>query len=72
MKLSVSITVNGRAYDREIEPRLLLVHFLRDSLALTGTKKGFASLTADERKAVAKKAAVGRRKAAAKRKKPAE
>ena len=40
MKLSVSITVNGRAYDREIEPRLLLVHFLRDSAALTGTKIG--------------------------------
>ena len=40
--------------------------------SVTGTKKGFASLTADERKAVAKKAAVGRRKAAAKRKKPAE
>jgi carbon-monoxide dehydrogenase small subunit len=40
MKLSVSITVNGRAYDREIEPRLLLVHFLRDSAGLTGTKIG--------------------------------
>ena len=40
MKLSVGITVNGRVYDREIEPRLLLVHFLRDSLALTGTKIG--------------------------------
>ena len=40
MKLSVSITINGRAYDREIEPRLLLVHFLRDRAALTGTKIG--------------------------------
>src|SRR6266571_6537242 len=40
MKLSVSISVNGRRYDREIEPRLLLVHFLRDTLALTGTKIG--------------------------------
>ena len=40
MKLSVSIQVNGHAYDREIEPRLLLVHFLRDSIALTGTKIG--------------------------------
>ncbi len=40
MKLFVSITVNGRVYDREIEPRLLLVHFLRDNLALTGTKIG--------------------------------
>ena len=40
MKLSVGITVNGRAYAREIEPRLLLVHFLRDNLGLTGTKVG--------------------------------
>jgi carbon-monoxide dehydrogenase small subunit len=40
MKLAVNVTVNGRAYDREIEPRLLLVHFLRDNLALTGTKIG--------------------------------
>src|SRR5215467_11774927 len=40
MKLSVSIIVNGRAYDREIEPRLLLVHFLRESAGLTGTKIG--------------------------------
>ena len=40
MTLSVSVTVNGRRYDREIEPRLLLVHFLRDTLALTGTKIG--------------------------------
>ena len=40
MKLSVSVTVNGRVYDREIEPRLLLVHFLRDHLGLTGTHWG--------------------------------
>ena len=40
MELSISVTVNGRRYDRTIEPRLLLVHFLRDTLALTGTKIG--------------------------------
>ena len=40
MKLAVKIMVNGRAYDREIEPRLLLVHFLRDNAGLTGTKIG--------------------------------
>jgi len=34
MALSVSITVNGRRCDRDIEPRLLLVHFLRDTLGL--------------------------------------
>jgi len=36
----VSITVNGRRFDREVEPRLLLVHFLRDLAGLTGTKVG--------------------------------
>jgi carbon-monoxide dehydrogenase small subunit len=40
MELSVAVTVNGRRYDRQIEPRLLLVHFLRDTLGLTGTKIG--------------------------------
>jgi aerobic carbon-monoxide dehydrogenase small subunit len=40
MKLAVKITVNGRVYDRDIEPRLLLVNFLRESAGLTGTKIG--------------------------------
>ena len=40
MKLPVTITINGRAYQREIEPRLLLVHHLRDTLGLTGTHIG--------------------------------
>ncbi len=40
MKLPVSINVNGHAVQREIEPRLLLVHFLRDVAGLTGTKIG--------------------------------
>ena len=40
MKLPVTITINGRGYQREIEPRLLLVHFLRDVAGLTGTKIG--------------------------------
>jgi len=38
--VDVSITVNGRSYEREVEPRLLLVHFLRDQLGLTGTHVG--------------------------------
>src|ERR1043166_2454939 len=42
MKVSVSVRVNGAAYDREVEPRLLLVHFLRDTLGLPGTKVGRA------------------------------
>jgi carbon-monoxide dehydrogenase small subunit len=39
-KRSVTITVNGQAYTRDIEPRLLLVHFIREELSLTGTHIG--------------------------------
>lgn len=38
--MKVNMTVNGREYEREVEPRLLLVHFLRDVLGLTGTNIG--------------------------------
>ena len=37
---SVTITVNGAPQTREIETRVLLVHFLRDTLGLTGTHVG--------------------------------
>lgn len=40
MKLPVSMNVNDRAVNAEVEPRLLLVHFLRDVAGLTGTKIG--------------------------------
>ena len=40
MRVPVSITVNGRLYEQEVEPRLLLVHFIRGLGALTGTKVG--------------------------------
>jgi carbon-monoxide dehydrogenase small subunit len=40
MKLPVSVSVNGRVIQRDVEPRLLLVHFLRDLAGLTGTKIG--------------------------------
>ena len=40
MTVSVSIAINGRRYERQVEPRLLLVHFIRDVLGLTGTKVG--------------------------------
>jgi carbon-monoxide dehydrogenase small subunit len=33
----ITVTVNGAAQTREVEPRLLLVDFLRDTLGLTGT-----------------------------------
>lgn len=37
---SVSMTVNGQAVTREVEPRTLLVDFLRQDLGLTGTHVG--------------------------------
>ena len=40
MKVHVSITVNGELCEHEVEPRLLLVHFIRDVTGLTGTKIG--------------------------------
>ena len=40
MKIPIKITVNGRAHESEVEPRLLLVHFIRETLGLTGTKVG--------------------------------
>ena len=40
MKVPVSITINGRRYQRDVEPRLLLVHFIRDLGGVTGTKVG--------------------------------
>ena len=36
----ISVSVNGEAREADVEPRLLLVHFLRDSLGLTGTHIG--------------------------------
>ncbi len=38
--MKVRITVNGTLTEREIEPRTLLVHYLRDELGLTGTHVG--------------------------------
>ena len=40
MKQAISINVNGVDHASEVEPRVLLVHFLRDVLALTGTHVG--------------------------------
>jgi carbon-monoxide dehydrogenase small subunit len=37
---SVRMTVNGEAREDVVEPRLLLVHYLRDTLGLTGTHVG--------------------------------
>lgn len=39
-KIIIDVNVNGSDYQREIEPRLLLVEFLREELGLTGTHIG--------------------------------
>jgi carbon-monoxide dehydrogenase small subunit len=38
--MRIMVTVNGKEYVRDVEPRVLLVHFLRDELDLTGTHWG--------------------------------
>jgi carbon-monoxide dehydrogenase small subunit len=40
VKKTITLTVNGTTYQRDVEPRTLLVHFLRDDLGLTGTHIG--------------------------------
>lgn len=40
MTMDVSVSVNGQDVAREVEARLLLVHFLRDTVGLTGTHWG--------------------------------
>src|SRR5213075_2898179 len=38
--MHVKITINGKLYEKEVEPRLLLTHFIRDVAGLTGTHIG--------------------------------
>ena len=40
MPITVKMTVNGKAVSRDVEPRTLLVHYLREHLGLTGTHVG--------------------------------
>jgi len=40
MKKAINLDVNGVSHSDEVEPRLLLVHYLRDVLELTGTHVG--------------------------------
>ena len=39
-RMHVAVTVNGMTREADVEPRLLLVHFLRETLGLTGTHVG--------------------------------
>ena len=38
--MEVMMTVNGTEYTRDVEPRMLLIHFIRDELELTGSHWG--------------------------------
>ena len=38
--MDVAVTVNGTVYERDVEPRKLLIHFLHDDLDLTGSHIG--------------------------------
>jgi carbon-monoxide dehydrogenase small subunit len=38
--MKIAVTVNGTLHERDVEPRTLLVHFLRDQLGLTGAHVG--------------------------------
>ena len=39
-KIPIQLTVNGKLHQAEVDPRLLLVHLIREELGLTGTKIG--------------------------------
>jgi carbon-monoxide dehydrogenase small subunit len=38
--MKISVTVNGTAHESDVEPRTLLVHYIRETLGLTGTNVG--------------------------------
>lgn len=38
--MEITVTVNGQQHTADIEPRMLLAHFIRDTLAMTGTHVG--------------------------------
>ena len=40
MKQTIRVTINGRLYEEDVEPRFLLSHFLRENIGLTGTHVG--------------------------------
>lgn len=38
--MKISLTINGKNYSHDVEPRLLLIHFLRETVGLTGSHVG--------------------------------
>jgi carbon-monoxide dehydrogenase small subunit len=45
MKRKISLTINGKAHADEVEPRLLLIHYLREVVGLTGPHIGCETST---------------------------
>ena len=45
MKRTISLTINGKPYADEVEPRLLLIHYLREVASLTGPHIGCETST---------------------------
>jgi carbon-monoxide dehydrogenase small subunit len=43
--MQIAVSVNGQPYESDVEPRLLLVHYLRSTLGLTGTQIGCDTTT---------------------------
>jgi len=56
MSAEIQVRVNGKSYESHVEPRLLLVHYLRDALGLTAR-------TSDAKRRFAERVRVARRKA---------
>src|SRR3974377_851842 len=40
MERTINLTINGKRYSHAVEPRLLLIHYLRDVVGLTGSHIG--------------------------------
>jgi carbon-monoxide dehydrogenase small subunit len=40
MKQTIRVSINGRLYEEDVEPRQLLIHFLRETIGLTGAHVG--------------------------------
>lgn len=38
--MNINLTINGKSYSQDVEPRLLLLHFVREVAGLTGTHMG--------------------------------
>ncbi|PYU07036.1 MAG: carbon monoxide dehydrogenase [Acidobacteria bacterium] len=40
MAMKIRVTINGKSYSHDVEPRLLLIHYLREVVGLTGSHVG--------------------------------